>query len=94
MANKGPRQYTWYVEATDSYTNMVLSQHLVDELRHEGKICADDERHDLWECPNYASVSRFMRDRYDLGLHFTVFIQEGAGKIRKWRFRSRVDSAR
>jgi len=88
------RVYTWYVEPQSTHTNMVLSQQLVEEHCLEGKICDDGEPHNLWECPDHEFVSRLERDRYDQGIDFTIFVQEGEGEIRKWGFQPKTKRTR
>ena len=84
------RKWTWYIEPEGSYTNMVVSQIIPDELCHEGKLCADGAKRNLWECRNYSDLSRLVRERQELGIRFNIFVQEGRGAIKRWRFTSRV----
>jgi len=78
------REYSWFVESLDSHTNAVLARELPEEDLKEGILCADG-RHNLWQCP-WNFVAKLMRSKRDLGLKFTIFNQEGNGKIRESLF--------
>ena len=75
------REYTWYIEPLDDFTNQYLSQSLPEENTHLEKECADGKRHNLWECGHdYKYVTGLINSQQKL--RFNVFAKEGNGEIR------------
>lgn len=73
--------YTWYIYPKDDHTNEILSQNLPEENFTKSVLCSDGERRPLWRCEH-----RFVeRIKGSSTLQYTVFVQEGAGKIRPWK---------
>lgn len=75
------RKYTWYIEALDSYTNMVVATVVGADTNFSQKICADKRRRMLWEVAP-SLLTYIKRSKGDLKLKFNIFVQEGNGKIR------------
>jgi len=74
--------FKWYLEPKNSHTNEVISKSpgVSEENCHIGKVCADEESHNLWEVPSGVAFM-LHRSRSDMKLKLRVWGQEGNGKI-------------
>ena len=76
------REYQWFVEPKDPHTNEVISE-MSDEAGEQ--ICEDKEYHNLWRCDR-KTINLLKKGKKKFNLDFRIFVQEGKGKIRKWKF--------
>ncbi len=77
--------YTWYIEPQDSHTNEVMASNLDEENALRDVLCADDRRHNLWQCPS-GILFMLVRSRIDMNIKFKIFGRQGNGKIRDKTF--------
>ncbi len=71
--------YHWYIEPLDAETNNSISE-LPNVIEIGEKICEDKKTHYLWECDH--KTINFLKKS---NVNFVPFVQEGNGKIRKWK---------
>jgi len=79
------REHEWFLEPRDSHTNEVLSRNLSAEDFSEAMLCSDGKTRPLWRCPS-GLVFFLWRSRQNLKIRFSIFSQEGKGKIRRCTF--------
>ena len=79
------RQYTWFVEPRNAFTNEVISRELPEENYFSCIQCDGSERN-LWGC-DYPYIRNLIASKVSFPLlDFNVFNREGSGRIRQWRF--------
>lgn len=74
--------YTWYLYPKDDHTNEVFSRSLPGENFIDKKKCADGKNPPLWRC-DHQFVERL---KGSVSLKYVVYVQEGDGHIRPWKF--------
>ena len=80
------REYEWFLEPKDSYTNEVILKNIDDENASLDVVCEDGERRNLWRCPS-GKVFMLWRSRSDLQIRFRIFSRElPNGKIKDCTF--------
>ena len=79
------REYEWFLEPQDSYTNEVISKNVGEENFSGDVVCADGQRRNLWQCPS-GLLAMLWRSRNNLDIRFRIFGREGNGKIRNCTF--------
>ncbi len=72
---------TWFVEPSTPQDNNIIGRNISEENAHPGILCADGERRDLWECPNFRFVSA-ARTIADV----RVWRRKGGGRIEETPF--------
>lgn len=83
-------EYSWFIEPLDDFTNECIAREASERREHvlpgRDRVCADNEPHNLWECSH-----TFIRElrRSQQPLRFAVWVREGGGKIRRWKFETR-----
>lgn len=86
------KNYRWYVETDDSYTNKVVASRLADKNEMIVGInlsIKDDkgELRDVWEVPDYPFIAELYASQADLNLNFKVYSRKlSYGPIRRWLF--------
>jgi hypothetical protein len=80
-----PWMWIWYVEADASSNSLIARKYSEEEHAHEGILCADGKRRDLWQLPiefidNLQHHISTMRLSARLKLHYDW----GDGKIRPY----------
>ncbi len=85
---------TWYIHPGGCVTtNRLLAERLPQEDACPQKLCADGVLRDLWKC-DHAVVTEFTRARKQLSLNFKVFVQEGQGPVRLWKFEEKKQATK
>lgn len=75
------RETVWYIEPFGG-ANEVLARELDGMEASRGVVCSDGMRRDVWRCPDYAFVRKFMDAATSFGLEYRVWKQEGGGSLR------------
>ena len=82
------REYQWYVEPFGSDTNSAVAQLLEateeDKRRIRPGECEDDRPHMVYTCSSEQrrTIEKSVRSA---GLDVQFWVQQGQGKIRKWK---------
>lgn len=83
------KKYTWYVEPEDAHTNQIIGEEMGEKCKENSARhlkCADGQEHNLWRCPNFPFLNKFLKNRGQLKLKFRIFNQRGNGQIRAVNF--------
>lgn len=81
------REYHWYIEPLDEYSNGKVAESMVPHGIAEADAkpavkCRDGEVHGLWECPRRV-ITGFKRSS-DSNLKIRIWVSEGGGLPRLW----------
>lgn len=96
---KGKRQYQWAVEPLDSATNKVIANWIGNldgtefEARGMGAFGNGLAAPKLIMCPR-SLIERLRGSRAKLDLRFRVWVREGNGEFREWKFPKKSCSLR
>jgi len=84
------RVHTWYIEPIGDYTNKSISEMLMKEenaSEKDAQIEGKTKRKKVWEV-DYSLITKLKRS--SVYFHFNVFVQEGKGIIRPFRFSKKM----
>ena len=78
----------WFIEGEpgNEPTNEALAREIPAEYFHRDKLCADGKEHNLWECPLFSTIKRFIKFREtETFVRFSVWMQMDGGAIQRWK---------
>jgi len=84
LRDKKIREYKWYIEPFNSFTNMAVSIQLPAENFCQ-PVCADGQIHNLWQC-SFQTAQSFWESKENSGFHLKIYVQEKNRKIRNVDF--------
>ncbi len=87
---KQKRNIFWFVEPLNSHTSKIMAQYLSslgDLIEHTGLKDKEEKNHFAYEVPDYAVITRFLKDKREFNLKFDVYYrQKNYGPINLWQF--------
>jgi len=81
MAKSKQREYTWYVEPLDDFTNECIARELPEEDALRKVMCSDGEERNLWRC-KHSFITEVKNNHH--AFRYKIFVREGNGVVRIW----------